>query len=262
MLDNENESPAVNAWGAPAVGVGHNELSIMRGRSMCVTCHHPLAAKDLIPILSWVLLGGRCRYCRSPISIQYPIVEALTAVLFVASYAYWPTGFNASGIFGLIIWCFFLTAFMALAVYDLRWFLLPDRIVFPLIALALIYVLLQATIFHGGWEFASHAFAGAALLTGVFLALYVCSQGRWVGFGDVKLTIVLGLLAGSPEKAILLLFVAAMFGTLVAIPLLIKGKATAKTQLPFGPFLLVAAVAVSLFGTSLIHWYLRFFYLR
>src|SRR5580700_9634934 len=74
-----------------------NELSILRGRSMCPDCHHQLAAKDLVPVISWLDLRGKCRYCHRPISIQYPLVELATAGLFVFSYFFWPLAFNGVG---------------------------------------------------------------------------------------------------------------------------------------------------------------------
>jgi len=230
------------------------DLSIAKGRSMCPNCGHELAGRDLVPVLSWVSLRGKCRYCRKPISWQYPLVELATAGLFVLSYANWPLAFNGVGIFQLVCWLVFVVAFMALAVYDLRWFLLPDRIVVPLMVLALAQVAVTAVWLHSFsalWQPA----VGALIIFGLFWTLFQVSDGKWIGGGDVKLAIVLGLLAGTPVKAFLVIFVASLLGTLVSIPLLARGKAGLKLQIPFGPYLLAATIIVVLYGQHFINWY-------
>lgn len=236
-------------------------LSILTGRSMCPDCRHELAPWDLIPVFSWLLLRGRCRYCRKGISAQYPLVELITSLFFVLSYIFSPFGHAHVGVFEFTFWLIFLPAFVALFIYDLRWLLLPDRIVFFLIGLAVLELVLEILIFKTGLHSVLYAIVAAGCLSGLFFALHVFSKGTWIGFGDVKLAIVLGLLAGTVPKVLLLLFLAAGFGTLVAVPMLIRGKATAKTQLPFGPFLLISAVVVVLFGGHIVSWYTNFFQL-
>ncbi len=236
-----------------------DELSIARGRSMCPECHHMLAAKDLVPVFSWIWLRGKCRYCHKPISWQYPLVELLTGVLFAVSYVFWPLEFDALGIFRLAFWLIFVTGFVALAVYDLHWFELPDRIVWPLLALAVLQTL---TVFIVGRDITilAQALLGAVVITGVFGGLYAVSKGKWIGFGDVKLSPVLGLLAGTPSKAFLVIFFASVIGTLVSLPLFMKDKNSFKKQIPFGPALLLATLIVVLFGTQVIDWYMSFLY--
>ena len=236
-----------------------DELSIARGRSMCPECHHMLAAKDLVPVFSWIWLRGKCRYCHKPISWQYPLVELLTGVLFAVSYVFWPLEFDALGIFRLAFWLIFVTGFVALAVYDLHWFELPDRIVWPLLALAVLQTL---TVFIVGRDITilAQALLGAVVITGVFGGLYAVSKGKWIGFGDVKLSPVLGLLAGTPSKAFLVIFFASVIGTLVSLPLFMKDKNSFKKQIPFGTALLLATLIVVLFGTQVIDWYMSFLY--
>jgi prepilin signal peptidase PulO-like enzyme (type II secretory pathway) len=243
-------------------GNDDNRYSILLGRSMCPNCHHELAPRDLVPVFSWLWLCGKCRYCHKSISWQYPVVELLVALLFVLSYVCWPMGFGAVGVFSFVLWLIFLTAFVALGVYDLRWFILPDRIIYPLIGLALVEVIVRATIFSGGWQLVITAFWGIFFLAGLFGSLYVLSKGAWIGFGDVKLAIVLGLLVGGPLMALFLIFLASVLGSIVAIPLLINGRAKANTQIPFGPFLLVATVIIILSGTSFSNWFNNLFYLH
>jgi len=231
-----------------------HRLSILQGRSMCPDCHHTLTAKDLVPVLSWLWLGGKCRYCRKPISWQYPVVELLTGGLFALSYAAWPLPLHDEGLVVFGFWLVFLVAFMALAVYDLRWFLLPDKIVFPLIGLAAAQVVIMFT-----WESDVQALwqpvAGAAIIFGLFWGLFQLSKGAWIGGGDVKLAIVLGLLAGTPAKAFLVIFLASLFGTLASVPLLARGKKGLKMHIPFGPYLLLATIIVVLWGQTITDWY-------
>lgn len=231
------------------------KLSILKGRSMCPDCKHELAAKDLVPLFSWLYLRGKCRYCAKPILWQYPAVELATAALFAVSYGFWPYALHSALTVAIFaVWLVFVVMFMALAVYDLRWFLLPDRVVFPLIGLAVVEVVLIALEGHS-LHSALNAFLGALVISGTFWVLFQVSAGSWIGGGDVKLAVVLGLLAGTPLKALLVLFFSSVIGTICSMPLLLRGKKAMKLRVPFGPFLLAATVVVVLFGSSLIDWY-------
>lgn len=227
-------------------------LSIKNGRSMCPHCKHELAAKDLVPVLSWMYLRGKCRYCRKRIE-DSPIVELSTAILFVASYTWWPYALHGLGLFYFGFWLPFLVAFMALAVYDLRWYLLPDKIVFPLIGLAALQLFGAIIFYHVGWQATITAFWGVVISSGIFYALFQLSKGEWIGGGDVKLGVIIGLLLGGPMMSLLMLFIASSLGSLAGLPFLLAGKR--QMRIPFGPFLLAATVFVTLFGTSIIHWY-------
>lgn len=229
----------------------------MKGRSMCPDCTHTLAAKDLVPVLSWLTLGGKCRYCRKPISGQYPLIELLTATVFVLSYAWWPLGLDARGIFDLAAWLLVVVCFMALSLYDLKWFELPDKVVLPAAILVTIQCIVDAFVFHGGWQELASRAAAMVIIGGLFMGLYVLSKGNWIGFGDVKIAPVLGLLAATPSKSLLVIFLASLLGTLAAVPLMARGKAHRNTHIPFGPFLLVATAITVLFGSKIIDAYLR-----
>lgn len=232
------------------------DLSIVNGRSMCPQCHHELAAKDLVPVLSWLMLRGKCRYCQEAISVQYPLVELLTAGLFVVSYIFWPLSFNNVELFRFVMWQFFVVAFVALAVYDLRWLLLPDRIVYPLVGLAAVQVATVA-IWQNNIAYVWHAALGAAVISGLFYFLFQISNGGWIGGGDVKLGLVLGLLAGGPIEALLVIFFASVYGTLYSLPLLARSKSNFTAKVPFGPFLLAATITVQLFGVDIANWYTK-----
>lgn len=228
------------------------QLSIKQGRSMCSHCKHPLAAMDLVPIISWLYLRGKCRYCHNRID-DSPIVELSTAALFLLSYAWWPYSLHGLGLYYFGFWLIFLVAFVALAVYDLKWYLLPDKIVFPLIGLAVIRLGGAMIFYDQGWSALGTAFWGVVMASGIFYVIFKISKEQWIGGGDVKLGIVIGLLLGGPLMSLLMLFTASSLGSLVGVPLLMAGKR--KVRLPFGPFLLIATVIATLFGASIINWY-------
>jgi leader peptidase (prepilin peptidase)/N-methyltransferase len=139
-------------------------------------------------------------------------------------------------------------------VYDLRWYLLPNRVVYPLIIVAALETVIIA-IWGADIGLLLKPLLGALVIAGTFWVLFQVSAGKWIGGGDVKLAVVLGLLAGTPLKALLVLFFASVIGTLFSIPILLRGKKGLKVQVPFGPFLLAATVVVVLFGTAIIDWY-------
>jgi prepilin signal peptidase PulO-like enzyme (type II secretory pathway) len=222
-------------------------------RSECPNCHHKLAPLDLIPVLSWVFLRGKCRYCHKPIP-DSPLVELALPTLFVVSYAFWPDPLNGIGLFAFIFWLFFLVGFLALAVYDFKWFLLPNVIVFPLIGLAAVQIVGELLL-GVSWRSVLGSAIGALVMSGLFYLIFVLSKGKWIGFGDVKLAVVLGLLVGGALPALLVLFIASLLGTIVSLPLVLAGKANRKSHLPFGPMLIAGTVIVTLFGEGMIRWY-------
>lgn len=230
-------------------------LSISKGRSMCSHCKHPLAAKDLIPLVSWLYLRGKCRYCRKPIGALEPLAEAATALLFISSYLLWPMPWNGQGIFDFVVWLVLLSGFMALSIYDFKWFLLPDRVVLPLTILTVLKVIIDTTVFHTGVSSAMGAVWGALVIGVMFYGLFVVSNGRWIGGGDVKIAAMLGLLAGSPLRALFVIFISSVLGMVVSLPLLIRGSATRNSHIPFGPFLMAATIIVVLFGDKIVKSY-------
>lgn len=256
-LDN---SPRKTRGGATIPKLGRKDLSILQGRSMCPSCHHTLAVSDLLPIVSWLALGGRCRYCKKAISVQYPLVEAATTLVFVGSYVLWPLALASAAswaIFGL--WLAMLVVLVALAVYDLKWTLLPDKLVLVLAVLAVAQAALVITsASSAGSSLINHLIA-VAIGGGLFYLIFVVSSGRWIGGGDVKIGFVLGLIAGTPSRALLLLFLAALLGTLVSLPLLASKRLKRSSAIPFGPFLILATVLVVIFGSQIIDWYISLF---
>lgn len=231
------------------------KYSISTGRSMCVHCGHTLAAKDLVPLLSWLSLFGKCRYCKKPISWQYPLVEALTAALFVISYQFWPYVLDFWGYIGFASWLVCLVGLIALAVYDIRWMILPNKIIFVLYGIASLFVMSRA-LAEQSLQPIVGSILGVLVGGGFFYVVFMVSSGKWIGGGDVKLGFLLGALVGGLTNAALVLFIASLLGTTVALPLLLAKKSNRGSQIPFGPFLIIAAFVVLLFGDRLVDWYL------
>ena len=243
----------------------HTGESVVARHSRCPRCHHELSAADLIPLVSFALLRGRCRYCRKPISWQYPAVELATALSFILIYVSSPSPFLppawgrnfffsfpplVGGIEGgglqfiasAVFTCFLIIIF----VYDLRHYLILDKIIFPAAALALLYAILQDRLVE--------AFLGAAILAGFFGFLFIISRGRWIGFGDVKLGVFLGLLIPFPETLVLF-FLAYLTGAVVGLLLIASRSKSLRSRLPFGTFLTFAAFVAMLYGNELVDWY-------
>jgi len=239
------------------LSTGDRQLSIITGRSMCPSCGHQLMAKDLVPVLSWLWLHGKCRYCRKPISWQYPIVELLTAALFLLSYIYWPLQFNNQGTTLFAFWLVFLVGLITLAVYDLRWYLLPNKIVYTLLVIAVFQSVILLFFASPPARQLTNSLLSALIGGGLFYLLFQISKGKWIGGGDVKLGALLGLILADPGLSLLMIFGASLIGSIVSIPLLVLGKVKKNSRLPFGPFLITGTIIARLFGASLIAWYKR-----
>lgn len=237
----------------------HEKRNFVSERSECEHCHHVLAWYDLVPVISWLSLKGRCRYCRRSISGQHPLVELATAGLFVLSYAAWPYGTDTVGVVLLSLWLVFVVALVVLAIYDLKWMLLPDVIVFPLIVLGIAFGLIRAigiedrTVADSLWQLVF----GMMSIGGIYGTLYVVSKGAWVGFGDVKLGIFMGAVLGW-QAGLVALILANAIGFLVIAPGLLTKKLTRHSRVPFGPFLIAGFLIAGLFAQLVIDWYMGF----
>jgi len=233
----------------------------LKGRSHCPNCKHILEWKDLIPILSFIILKGKCRYCGKKISWQYPIVEFFTGVLSLLFFGHLilnPTVYNLqSAIYNFIISCFLIVIFF----FDLKNYIIPDQVIYPAIFLSGIWYLVSGiSKFYSKYEIQSTIFS-AIFAAGFFLAIYLISKGKWMGFGDVKLAFLMGLFLGFPE-ILVALFLAFSFGAAIGIGLILAKKKTLKSEVPFGPFLVTGTFLALFFGEKLISWYLNLFLLK
>ena len=232
----------------------HSGKSISDGRSICPKCKHELSALDLVPLFSYVFLGGKCRYCHKKISWQYPVVELATALSFMFLAGNFQSFLSPVLVFQLV----FVSFFIVIAVFDLQHYLILDKVVFPAAIIALMYrFYLSSRAGDFGWHSSLMAgLAGAAIISGFFGLQYVISSGRWIGLGDVKLGIFLGLVFGVGQ-GLLLLFLAYCTGAVVGLALVAASKKELSGKLPFGTFLCFSATITLLNGPAILAWYLR-----
>lgn len=237
-----------------------NKKDYVKARSQCPNCGHHLAAKDLVPVLSWLSLRGRCRYCSKPISAQYPLVELAGGLIFVLSYIYWPQPLHGGQWVLLVTWLAASVGLLALLVYDLKWMLLPSRILYPTFFVAFLGQLVYLICFEDNKLHAAINWALSVLVaSGLFWLLFTVSKGRWIGYGDVRLGLITGTLLQTPAKSLLMIFLASILGTAAILPLLAGGRAKLSAKIPYGPFLITASFICLLFGDSLINWYKNLF---
>lgn len=230
----------------------------LNGRSHCTKCRHTLGFLDLAPLLSFVFLRGRCRFCKTKISWRYFILEAVTGLLFAAAFYYLqPTGFGP--LVQLLKYWLVLAVLVVVFVIDLEHFLILDEVIFPA-AGAVIFLniildfCLKINIFSLQSNFISGTLA-AAVLWLLFFSAWYFSKGLWLGFGDVKLAVLLGLILGWP--LILVGFMlAVMLGGMVSLFLLAFSGKTLKSHIPFGTFLALGSVLALFYGDKLLNWYL------
>ncbi|MGB4965697.1 MAG: prepilin peptidase [Microgenomates group bacterium] len=216
------------------------------GRSHCDHCKKQLRARDLVPVLSYILNQGECRYCKKHISFYYPIVEILTSVIFVTIYfALFPLGITF--LTGQSIWLFlYLTIASSLIVIffaDLKYHIIPDE---ATIALLVTSILLRAYSADSLPALLPNLTAAVALTLTLFFFFFV-TKGRGMGFGDVKLAFPMGFLLGL-EGGFLALYVAFVMGGFVGLVLLLLRRKGLKSKLPFGPFLVLGTVAILVAG--------------
>jgi leader peptidase (prepilin peptidase)/N-methyltransferase len=242
------------------------EESIVFPHSRCPQCGTAIRPYDNIPVVSWLVLRGRCRGCRAPISARYPAVEVLTAVLFALTF------WLRSGLsWGLPFDLLFVAALVALVFIDAEHMILPNAITYPGVAVALLARLLVPNLYGAGFLCAAYgcekawlasllnALAGA-LFGGGFLWLtgWLWKRLRGVeamGLGDVKMMFMVGAYLGPPLTA-LTIFIGVLSGSVAGVLLMARrGERDMQLLLPFGIFLGVGALVGLLFGTRLVEWY-------
>ncbi len=245
-------------------------LGGLKGRSYCPHCKNRLIWLDLIPIFSFLFLKGKCRYCHKKISIQYPIVEILTGLIFLLIFNHSAGRFalvlgqNAQifehfgfSVLNLLFLFYISSVLIIIFIYDLKYYLIPDKVLFPTIAIALLYRLFYFSLI---WDY----LLAVLIASGFFLFIFLISKGRWMGFGDVKLAILLGLFLGFPN-ILVGLFLSFFFGAIIGLALIIlnlpaqAGKIGLKSEIPFAPFLITGTFIAMFFGDIIIQWYLSLF---
>jgi leader peptidase (prepilin peptidase) / N-methyltransferase len=224
------------------------DISIAHGRSFCPACTSQIAAYDNVPLVSWVALHGQCRACGAPISYRYPLVEGLTAVLFAAVAAH--DGATAV----LLPHLLFVAALVLVSDIDLAARIIPDVVILPVAAIGAVTMTVLHPFGLPWWTWLVSGIGAAAFLLAVSLVYEKLRKQEGMGMGDVKLALCMGFYLG--PAVIPALFIGFISGAVAGIALMSRGR-SAKTAIPFGPFLSAGAV-VSLFaGQQLIDLYLR-----
>jgi len=222
-------------------------LSLARPRSRCPQCGHSIGALENIPVISWLLLRGRCKGCAAPISIRYPLVEALTGLLF--AFAAWHFGFTAAGLGALV----FIAALVALTAIDFDTQLLPDDITLPLlwIGLALnafgVYTDLKSAVIG--------AMAGYLSLWCVYWAFKLVTGKEGMGYGDFKLLAALGAWLGWQVLPLTILL-SSFVGAVIGVALMVFARHGRNVPIPFGPYLATAGAFALIWGKPLTRAYL------
>jgi len=223
----------------------------MSGRSFCEHCKHVLSWQDLIPVLSFFLLEGKCRYCKAKVSFWHPLIELLTGLIFLLVFV---SIVNLSS-FGLndfphLIFAFYIaSSLIIIFIYDLKHYLIPDKALIPAIIVSILFNFFIASHASLFWFFASYLVPGL-ILFGLFFFIFFISKGRWLGFGDVKFVFFMGVLLGF-AKSFLALFVASLMGSVIGILLIVAKKKQLKSTIPFGPFLAIGTFLMMIFGNAI-----------
>ena len=223
--------------------------SVVRPRSRCPKCGTELASRDNIPVLSWLLLRGRCRTCGEPISARYPLIELATAALFVAAGIRFPTSWALPGYLVLF------AALLAISAIDLERYIIPNRIVYPTLFIA-IPLMVAAALAEGEPERIRTATIGSlAAFVAMFVVHFISPKG--MGFGDVRLAAVIGLFLGWIDLTLVLLgmLLGFLLASVIGIGLLLTKRRGRKDAVPFGPFLAAGAVLAVLFSRQLLSAY-------
>ena len=217
--------------------------------SHCEACQHKLAAKDLIPVFSYLKLRGRCRYCQASVPRRLFWVELATGLIFAL--LYWHYGLSPA--LGIMI--FYACLFIIIFVIDLEHGLILNKVVYPSLVVALLLALLPRP-WLTQWIVTgiANAAIGGAIGFALFLLIAIVSRGG-MGWGDVKLAALIGLAAGFP-LVFLAIIMAAILGGIVAVAMVIAKKKQRRQTIPFGPFLAVAAMITLLWGSNIMNWYL------
>ena len=219
--------------------------SLVSPGSRCPECGAPVRPYDNVPVVSWLVLRGRCRNCDAPISPRYPLVELATALAFAAVVAV--RGFDND----LVLELPFVAALIALAAIDFDHKLLPNKIVYPLAAYGVI-----ATLLVDQDDLVENLIAGAGAFA--FLLVAVIAYPRGMGMGDVKLAATMGIFLGRDIAPAI--FVALVCGSLLGLAMIARhGGAARKRAIPFGPFLALGGVVGLLAGEAMLDWYLATF---
>ena len=222
--------------------------SVIGGRSHCDKCKKTLKWYDLIPLLSFLYLQGKCRYCHTPLSMHYPAVEVTTGVMFALAVIFLPHEsikyqvLSIKYFVDLAYYLFIISSLIVVFFADLKYGIIPDKIVFPAVIISFLYLILNTQ-----YLILPHVLSAVSASL-FFLALFLITKGRGMGFGDVKFAFLMGLILGFPGIAIAL-YIAFLTGAIIGCILIVwKKKKLSGTKIPFGPFLVLGTIVSLFFG--------------
>ena len=246
MMENEWRNQCAELHGdAP---IENEPFSLIRPRSRCPSCGHPISALENVPILSWLWLRGRCSDCQAPISPRYPLVEAVTGLCSAAAAAYFGYGWMLLGAL-LLIW-----SLIALTFIDADTQLLPDSITLPLLWMGLCFNLFG--VFADLSSAVLGAMVGYLSLWSVYWAFRLVTGKEGMGYGDFKLLAALGAWLGW-QMLPLIILLSSLVGAAVGIVLIILARQGRHVPIPFGPYLAAAGLIALIWGKDLTQMYLR-----
>lgn len=215
-------------------------------RPHCPSCGAPVAERDSIPVVSWVLLRARCRACGAKVSVRYPLVELAAGGLFVGA------AVRLGPSWALPAFCVFFASLLAISVIDLGHFIIPNRVVYPTL-LTLVPLLVVAAVLQGSWTHLEHAVIGGAAGFAALFVVHLVSPGG-MGFGDVRLAGVIGVMLGwlGLGYVALGMFLSFLLASVIGITLIVTRVKSRKDSVPFGPFMAIGAVIAVLWGQAII----------
>jgi leader peptidase (prepilin peptidase) / N-methyltransferase len=264
------------------------------GRSYCEGCKKQIAWYDLFPVISYLILQGKCRHCKMRLSLQYPMIEILVGLVTAAVFAkFLPGNFLEIGpaeqgfaMFGVVFYCVIVVVLFAVFLTDFKTGYIPDRITYP--AIWIIFLLLIASsaintymlydslknssigkyllppysnyFYVHAFDLSKPLFQGALTALGLGLFFYLLilfTRGKGMGGGDLKLGVFMGLAFGFPY-ALVALMLSFLLGSALGIGLILAGKKRFGQTIPFGPFLSLGGIITIFFGAELLNWYLNF----
>ncbi len=226
------------------------------GRSLCPHCRHSLVWYDLIPLISFLLQRGRCRYCKKSISFRYPLIETIVGFLFAAATMFFlPHTF----VDWLVLAKAAVVIFVCVAVFviDFEHYLILDKVVFIAGGIVGVLLIVQAIASGSPTPVISGILSAAAPFI-LFWLIWFVSKGKWMGYGDVKFVALMGLMLGWPH-ILIALFSAFILGAVFGTFLIVIGRKQLSSKLPFGTFLTLATILSLFFGSQLWQWYWNLF---
>lgn len=225
------------------------ERGILWGRSHCPACQKTLGFQHLIPIVSFLVQGGKCAHCNAAISYSYPLLEVIMGLLFMAvGFQYGVEGLSWPLLYMLVV----MFVFVVMSVYDLKYMEIPDEVSLPAIGAALL-----VSVF---WGFPVHIVDGLLGAGGILLFFglqIVVSRGRWIGLGDLRIGALMGLILGW-QLSLVALFFSYVLGSVIAGVVAFAQRKSLRTEVPFGPFLTLGFLVALFWGRAILEWYLGF----